>query len=145
MNEIAFTIMGEPKGLKRHRDMKPIFKNGHCFTPKYDPSRNNKNDFLVIAHQHRPEKPIDTPIKLVANFYFGRPKSHYRTGKFYNQLKDTAPKYHTSTPDTDNLIKFVADALNSVFWRDDSQICIIESKKTYDENPRTEIKIIYQQ
>ncbi len=138
MREIAFTIMGEPKALKRHR----MFRC-HGRLMAADPSAKAKDDFLVIAHQHRPDKPIDTPITLTLTFYFDRPKYHYRTGQFANQLKPDAPKYHISTPDTDNLIKFIADSLNSVFWKDDSLICIIHAEKIYSENPRTEIHISY--
>jgi Holliday junction resolvase RusA-like endonuclease len=144
MREIAFTITGEPQALKRHRTY-THGKGGRVlpFPMQVDPSKKDKENFLAIAHQHRPQNPIDTPIKLILTFYIGRPKKHYRTGQFANQLRPDAPKYHTSTPDTDNLIKFVSDSLNGVFWRDDSLIYIIEAQKVYDEIPRTEVHIVY--
>lgn len=55
-------------------------------------------------------------------------------------MKPQAPTLHTRTPDTDNMAKFVLDALNRVFYVDDSQIIRIECEKAYgaedDENVR---------
>ena len=57
-------------------------------------------------------------------------------------LKDNAPEYHITRPDSDNLAKLVKDALNKVFWKDDSLVCDLNIKKRYDhDNPRTEITI----
>ena len=77
-------------------------------------------------------------------FYFNRPKSHYRTGKYSYLLKDDAPKYHTKTPDIDNLAKFVADSFNKHFYVDDSQIIELKAEKHYigqGEQARTEVMI----
>ena len=49
---------------------------------------------------------------------------------------------HTKKPDLDNFIKFYKDVLNSVVWRDDSQVFrLLESSKFYAEKPFTLIKI----
>jgi len=104
----------------------------------YDPSSGDKADFLAIAHQHAPEKPIDAPIKLSATFTFARPKSHYRTN---GEVKPNSSQYHTSRPDADNLCKFVLDALNGVFWRDDSLIYRVDAVKCYGDTPSTQITI----
>jgi len=133
---ISFEVSGNPKGLKRHRTVR-------CgnFTRNYDPSDGDKADFLVISRQHKPEVPIDQPIKVTLNCYFARPKGHY--GRKYGMayLKDTSPIYHTSKPDADNIFKFVADALNGVFWKDDSCISMAVCTKRYDERPRVEVII----
>jgi Holliday junction resolvase RusA-like endonuclease len=134
MNSIIFTVDGEPKALKRHRDKKPIFKNGKYFTPKYDPSSADKNTFLALCKHHRPDSPIETPIALVMRFYFSIPKSYKK--KFIEEK-------HIKRPDIDNLIKFVLDSLNGTFWKDDSVIYEISTIKLYKETPRTEIEIIY--
>jgi len=44
-------------------------------------------------------------------------------------------------PDTDNIIKIVADALNGVAYRDDAQIVRVEASKFYGEKPRLFIRI----
>lgn len=82
-------------------------------------------------------------------FYFPRPKSHFRTGKYSTHLKQTAPDLHTAKPDASNLIKFVEDALQQCkkwdgFYKDDSQIVEIKAEKQYctiKEQPRTEVFI----
>lgn len=136
MEEIKIIVLGEPTAQKRHRHTKM-----GKFTRTYDPSAPDKADFLGIVQKQAPETPIDKPIKVEIRAFFTRPKSHYRTGKNIGILKDSAPKWHTSRPDCDNIAKFVFDALNKVYWRDDSCICAQKVVKLYSEKPRTEIYI----
>jgi len=133
---IKFTVFGKPQALKRHRS----FQRGK-FRGQYDPSAGDKSDFLAKAMEHKPEKPIDGPIGLFVVAYFHRPKAHFgrRGGKPY--LKDNAPKHHTSTPDADNILKFIGDALNGVFWADDKTICLERVIKKYSDTPRIELLI----
>ena len=130
---IEFFIPGKPEALKRHR----TFRRG-AININVDPSTAAKESFLVQAMQHKPEKPIDQPIGLFLSFRFSRPKSHF-TAK--GMLKESAPKMHTSRPDVDNLAKFVADALNEVFWRDDALICRLSAEKVYSSCPGVQINI----
>jgi Holliday junction resolvase RusA-like endonuclease len=137
MNDtITLTVLGNPKALKRHR----MFRRGSKIG-SYDPSAGDKADFLAVAHSQAPEKPLEGPIKVNCDFIFPRPKSHYRTGKYAGQLKPNAPTWHCCKPDRDNLDKFVLDALQGVFFRDDAQVVTGEIRKFYDERPRTVIKI----
>jgi len=124
---IEFFVPGTPQALQRHRST----KSGH----RYDPSAGDKQDFLAKAMASRPEEPLLGPIALVVNCYFTRPKSHYRTGKYSRIFKDTAPKWHTSRPDADNILKFIGDALNDIFWHDDRQIVVAEIRKMYGPTP----------
>lgn len=139
MNDIRFFIPGNPKALKRHRTVR-VGKNKN-FLRQYDPSETDKRDFLVMALNNRPAKPIEGPIFMELRFVFSRPKNHYGTGKNSNVLKDNAPTYHTTKPDNSNLMKFVEDAFNGVFWKDDSQICISHETKVYGEKPGIHIHI----
>ena len=134
---IEFTVLGDPKAQKRHKH----FKKGE-FVGVYDPSAKDKKDFIAAIYQYAPETPIDEPIFLQANFYFQRPKSHFRTGKNSHLLKDNAPVMHTGTPDVDNCYKYLSDSMNKIFYRDDSLICSIQVTKQYSDKPRTEITII---
>ena len=132
---IYFEIKGTPKPLQRHR---------HFGRRAYDPSKKDKKQFYLLASEHKPDTPIDGPIRLGVVFYFNRPKSHYRTGKFSYLLKDDAPAFKTSKPDIDNLAKFVADALQPNFYKDDSQIIELKAEKYYvshGEPARTEVMI----
>lgn len=135
MTQIKFFVPGEPLALKRHR-------TGRFGT--YDPSKGDKMDFLTIAMQHRPKAPFDVPLCVDMEFVFRRPKTHYGTGKNGDKLKPSAPYYHASKPDFDNLEKFVCDALNRTFWRDDSIIAMTSTIKRYayhDEVPGVFIRI----
>ena len=54
-----------------------------------------------------------------------RPKNHYRTGKYADQIKEKwITLSHTKKPDIDNLVKFVMDSLSGIngFFLDDNQI-----------------------
>lgn len=133
--EIYFEVIGNPTPQQRHR---------HRGKFTYDPSAKDKERFLFKSIKHRPEEPITTPLRIQMEFVFSRPKSHYRTGKYSTLLKEHIPTMHITRPDTDNLVKFVLDSLNKVFYKDDSQICEVIAVKRYidaGEKPKTEVMI----
>ena len=103
-----------------------------------DPSKTDKQDFLTQAIKYKPNKPLDVPINLEVNAFFSRPKNHYDSKK---ELKKNAPYYCSKTPDADNLLKFVGDALNKIFWDDDKFIVIACCSKFYSDTPRVEVKV----
>ena len=47
----------------------------------------------------------------------------------------------TKKPDMDNCLKAIADALNDVAYKDDTQIVDCQVRKFYSEKPRVVIKI----
>jgi len=131
---IRFTVFGNPKGLKRHR----TFRTKKGFNVNVDPSKEDKAAFLTIAAQNKPDVPFNEPIKLIVHAYFPRPKDHY----LKSGLRITAPYWHTGTPDADNILKFVGDALNGIFWKDDKCISGAMVTKEYTEGtPRVMIEI----
>ena len=136
--EIKFEVPGNPKALKRHRTVK-----AGKFNREYDPSIDDKADFLAMAMNNRPSVPLDQPLFVKYEFYFQRPKAHYGTGSKAHILKSSAPMWHTNTPDSDNLEKFINDALNTIFWKDDKCICAWSGIKKYSENPRIVLTIVY--
>lgn len=80
------------------------------------------------------------PVVLVVTFIFARAKGHYRSGKFAEQLKDSAPLYPTSIQkgDIDKLLRSTCDALTAAgVWFDDSQVVRVVSDKTYAKPPET--------
>ena len=118
------TIPFEPVSLKRHRH--------RLHGGTYDPSKKEKEDFIKVI-TGLPTDKMSNPIKCILNFYCKRPKSHYKTGKFSNILKETAPKYNINNKDLDNMVKFVLDALNDKLYVDDSLIFEITCRKLYSE------------
>jgi Holliday junction resolvase RusA-like endonuclease len=119
------TVNFEPVSLKRHRH--------RLHGGTYDPSKKEKDEF-VKAIGGLPEEKMTSPIKCILQFYCKRPKTHYKTGKKANELKDSAPKYNTNSKDLDNMVKFVLDALNDKLYVDDCQIIEINCSKLYSDS-----------
>jgi crossover junction endodeoxyribonuclease RusA len=135
MNTIQFTAFGDPKGQPRPR----AFHRGGM-TRVYDPGTAEgwKGQIAVAARPHKPKTPIEGPINVLLFFIFPRPKSH-STKK---GLRDSAPDFHTSKPDADNLAKAVLDCLTQLgFWKDDAQVCELQIHKRYGTNGACRITI----
>jgi Holliday junction resolvase RusA-like endonuclease len=130
---IEFFVPGKPQALKRHR----TFRSKLGFNVQVDPSAEAKYSFSVMADKHKPDKPFRDALIVLMEFRFPRPKAHYTK----KGLKDSAPYLHTSRPDADNLIKFVCDALNGIFWHDDSLISRLIVMKRYSGTPGVYVKI----
>ena len=129
---IEFMIDGKPIAQKRHR-----FAKGHV----YDPSSKDKKEFRRQCVKHAPIEPIESATSIEVEFCFERPKSHYGTGKNANKLKPSAPEFHTRKPDADNCLKACMDALNGLFWVDDSVIDEVVMRKKWGDKPYTHIVV----
>ena len=134
---IRFFVPGNPKTLKRHRSY-TTRKGIHV---NVDPNKTDKMDFLAKAIAHKPDEPIEGAVCVRLIAVFPRPKAHYRTGRHANLLKDSAPFWHTSTPDLDNVLKFIGDALNGIFWKDDRTICNVWIAGVYGRTPGIAVEV----
>jgi Holliday junction resolvase RusA-like endonuclease len=136
MSEIEIEIPGIPIAKKR-----PRFARRGKFVTTYNSQETEEGRMLWDIHRQLPPgwSPINAPIKITTNFFMNRPKSHYKSGKNSNTIKNNAPLLHTSKPDLDNLQKMVYDCFNQVVWVDDSCVCESKGKKEYSDTPRTEI------
>jgi Holliday junction resolvase RusA-like endonuclease len=97
-----------------------------------------EREFLTYAMQHKPREPLQGALQLDLVFVLAVPSSWpaaKRTAALSGAL------WPTGTPDTDNLLKLVQDALNGVFWNDDAQVCVGSQRKVYGASPRTEVRI----
>lgn len=80
---------------------------------------------------------LGEPVMVELDFWFPRPKAHFRTGRHAHLLKPDAPTYHVAKPDADNLSKAVLDAVSKfdgcppLVWCDDQQVAWITSVKRY--------------
>ena len=131
-----FTIHTEPRPQGRPRFS---IRGGRVHV--FDPSAKEKKMFMARCLKYKPSKPTECAMFVDMNLYFARPKSHYGTGKNSSILKNSAPEFHVKTPDTDNLVKFIFDALNDIFWKDDAMIMGHKVKKHYASKPRVEVSI----
>ncbi|KKK49189.1 hypothetical protein LCGC14_3137560, partial [marine sediment metagenome] len=110
----------------------------------YDPSESDKADLLALCRDYAPPHPIQGPVLLGALFRMPLPKG---APKYIRKVVEATDKYamseytisvlmdclnegplskvlHTKRPDVDNLVKLVKDALNGIYWKDDSQVQI---------------------
>ena len=97
---------------------------------------------MFLARKFAPSKPFEDIIEMDITFCYKRPQSHFRIKNKKKILKENAPFFKSSKADLDNLIKFVADSLNGVFYKDDSQIVSINAQKLYGEKNYVMAKII---
>lgn len=109
----------------------------------YDPCSELKRDFLKLCLAVR--QPLGDPwhtcaVECTLVFTFARPKSHC-TSK--GALRKSAPAQHVYKPDTDNLAKFVMDALNGTYYRDDSQVVALHVAKRYGSDNSVRVELAY--
>lgn len=126
-----FTLSGSPVPQKQTqfscRSGKP-----HAYNP-------SQKDLEMIRWQVRPfapETPLEGPIDLRIMFFMPIPKATSKARADQMQRRIMLP---ITRPDVDNLAYLVTNALKTIVYTDDSQICEQHIYKVYDANPRTEI------
>ena len=132
---IKFTVYGEPVAQGRPR---ASTVNGHV--RMYDPkkSRDYKHYVRLAASQHKPKELLTGPLKMKVQVFRPTLKSFSKKKKKQAEEGTLRP---TTKPDVDNYVKAIKDALNSVIWKDDSQVVDLQVSKFYSENPRIEVEI----
>jgi Holliday junction resolvase RusA-like endonuclease len=135
---IRFFVHGAPVAQPRVR---ACIRGRHAGV--YDPGTATawKKKVAVAAKKHieiiklsgAEFEKINGPVSLFLAFNLPRPQAHYRAN---GELKTTAPVWHTSRPDLDNMAKAIMDAITDYgcVWRDDSQVCSIMKTKKYVSN-----------
>ena len=99
----------------------------------YDPSSKDKKIAIQQIKEQFTGEPYTDALKINFVFHIKRPKAHFRTGKYANELKKTAPVYHIKRPDVDNYVKFYMDCMNKLVYLDDSQVIELKATKEYDD------------
>ena len=76
-----------------------------------------------------------TFVGVYVIFRLKRPKSHYRTGRFADQLRADAPAYPAKYPDLDKLCRSTLDGLKAGgAFGDDAQVVVLEARKVYADH-----------
>jgi len=134
---VTFNLWGEPKGQGRHRS----YNTKQGVRVNVDPSAKEKANIgmVVQGYADKLDRMLEGPIMASFIYWHKRPKNHYRTGKFSDKLKATAPKVKASMPDLDNLDKLLMDAMQGILFKDDKQIVIKWSGKFYNKRPGTSV------
>ena len=105
-------------------------------------NKNWRAAVAAFAHELAPAELFNGALMACFEFTMPRPKYHFRTTKKEGtRLREDAPKYHISTPDTTKLVRSTEDALKGILWTDDSIIAIQTASKTYGEKPGCRITI----
>ena len=82
-------------------------------------------------------------IEVEVAFFFDRPKSHRRTGKYSDLLKDSAPTHHLVKPDPDNLVKLPLDVATKLkIFSDDAQVVKALVTKEFADNCEAGMRFI---
>lgn len=136
MKTIRFSIYGEPTAKGR-----PRFSFRGNFARAYTPVKTAQaeNNLRAQAMPHRPAQPLETPLFVGIRVFRSIPKS---MAKKRIELAEKGYLRPVTKPDVDNYQKLVYDALNGIFWRDDSQIVESKTAKFYSSTPRLEIEIL---
>ena len=129
---VEFRVFGlpGPQGSKRSVGRGIMIES----SPKVKPWRQA---IQSTARDNYSGEPIAYPVRVEIDFFFARPKSHYRTGKYSEILKPGAPLYTVSTldGDLDKLIRSTLDGLSFVTGgcviRDDCLVVSLSSTKRY--------------
>ena len=132
MDPITLIVLGDPKGQPRP---KAFLRGGHASV--YDPGTAEgwKSSIAVSCKEAGVVGAmITSPLSISIHCYFKRPKGHFGTGKKEHVKKSSAPYWHTSKPDFDNVAKAACDALTHLgVWKDDAQVVQAHVTKRYSD------------
>lgn len=132
--DITFEVVGVPVPQGRVRAKVVTQYGKKPYATFYDPpeSAEWKRTVAVQALPHRPLKARTGAVGVFLSFRLPRPRS--------------LPKrvtQHMRTPDLDNLVKAMLDALRigKRFYLDDSQIAFVRATKVYDATPGVTVRL----
>lgn len=135
---MKFTVLGKPKAKGRPR-LSTYGGFARAYTPKDTIEYENLIKLSYLQASETQEKiDFEKPIVMKIDGYYPIPKStsKKKTAAMVNGLIRPCIKV-----DCDNLAKIVADSLNEVAYKDDTQIVDMYIHKYYSEQPRVEVEI----
>ena len=128
----SFDVAGVPKAQPRPRAF--ARKMGDTFVARVyeDGSAEGwKGLVLLAARPHRPESPLEGPVRVDITLWLPRPK------RLLRRCDPDGVVWCTAKPDRDNADKAILDTLTQDgWWRDDAQVCAGEIQKFY--HPKNE-------
>jgi Holliday junction resolvase RusA-like endonuclease len=128
-----------PKGRPRFRAVTP--HSGRSFVSVYTPAKTKAFERALATMGRlamRSKPPLDGPLQVTVTAFLSIPTS------WSNKKRDAALAgivRHVGRPDADNFQKSAWDALNSIVWRDDSQIVDARVIKLYAETPALRVEV----
>lgn len=128
---IKFSVPGNPQGKARARTGK-----GFAYTP--EKTVNYEALVKMLAKQATKEYYPVEALTLGVVAYYEIPKSASKKKRAEMLRGEIRP---TKKPDIDNICKIIADALNGICYKDDSQIVDVYLNKHYSDIPRVDVEI----
>lgn len=131
-----FSIPGEPVAKGRPRMSS---RNGfaRAYTPQKTIAFEGRVGFAG-SQAMAGEPPVEGALCLSVDVRLPIPASWSRKRQEEAALGRIRP---TSRPDVDNFIKGVADGLNGIVWKDDSQVVELRATKFYSLTPRVDVLV----
>lgn len=96
-----------------------------------------KDEIALYAKKHF-LAPHDKPVAVRAKFFYEIPRSWTKREK---EMASAGLLRPAVTPDIDNVIKGLFDALNGIAWTDDKLVVEEHSSKWYSNEPRIEVEV----
>ena len=124
---MKITVLGKPKGKGR-----PRFYRGYAVTPKAT------REYEGMIMRQWQESALNGELEAFIDVFYPLDSKANKATKEKMIKNEIRP---TKTPDIDNVIKIVLDALNGVAYEDDKQIIEVTGRKWFSKNPRVEIEI----
>jgi crossover junction endodeoxyribonuclease RusA len=137
---VSFTIPGIPQRQGDHRTS----PSGHVYETNKNlkPWREVALSRAWDAKRAAGGNTLFESVRVVAAFWFPRPKRHYGTGRNAGRLLDGVPVWHAAAPDLDKLQRALGDVLTqSQLIHDDRLIAIWQASKRYGDEPRVEVSV----
>lgn len=120
MQEVIFTVLGNPQGKAR-----PRFSKGHAYTPSTTAEYEKRVRTAFLAHAEDWQK-SGAPLGIDITAFFGVPKSYSK-----RKTAETYGRAACKKPDADNIAKVIMDSLNGVAYGDDVQIIELNVAKSF--------------
>ena len=133
MKVIHFEIPGEPQGKGRPRFSS---KTMRTYTPTQTANYENLGKVVYQQASDGFQFADDAMLTMVITAHYSIPKSASKKKALMMVSEKIKP---TKKPDIDNIVKVIADALNKIAYRDDSQIVRCTVEKRYSHKPRVEV------
>lgn len=132
---MKFKISGKIKAKQR-----PKFGKGRTYTPT---DTINYENYIKILYQQECKKHFTGPVKMVITAYFQMPASKIKTERALKKFLTELP-YPVKKPDADNIGKIVADSINGIAYKDDSQVVDMQiiKKWSMENTEYLEVEII---
>jgi Holliday junction resolvase RusA-like endonuclease len=136
INFVAFTVPGEPQGKGRAR-VGTIGGHARMFTPAKTVAYEG-----LIAHAAalamRGTPPLECACRLEVDIVCSVPASWSNRKRAQALAGEIRP---AKKPDSDNVLKAVADGMNGVVWKDDVQAVEGGWRKVYGATPGLHVRV----